>query len=188
MKRLTKNFIVIAAVVLMAFSQISVKAQTFENGSLVGNAGLGFGWYGYGYGSGVTETPFLSVSLEKGFKDIPSINSVISLGGLLGYKHGSWEGYGVDGSYNDIIIAARGAIHADIFKVEKLDTYGGVILGVRMHNEDFPYVTYVDDDFTHLLTGIFVGTRYYFTDKFAVYGELGAGTGYLNLGVSYKFK
>lgn len=187
MKKITKFFIAIAAVVFLASVQMNVKAQAFENGSMVANAGLGFGWYGYGYGLGSTSSlPFISVSLEKGFFDVPSINSVISVGGIAGIKHGSYgfESY----SFNDIVIAARGAIHADVFKVENLDTYAGVIAGLRMHNENLPESPYYDGDFTHLLGGAFIGARYYFNEKFAAFGELGAGTGYLNLGVSLKLK
>jgi len=186
MKKITKIFVAIIAVGILASAQMSVKGQAFEKGDMVGNVGLGFGWYGYGYGLGSgSALPFISVSLEKGFFDIPSINSVISIGGLAGLKHGSYgfENY----SFNDIVIAARGAIHADIFKVEKLDTYAGVIAGLRIHNENLPESSFYDGDYTHLLGGAFIGTRYYFTEKFAVYGELGAGTGYLNLGVSLKF-
>jgi hypothetical protein len=181
-----KKVITIIAVAFLVASYSNVKAQTFENGSMVANVGLGFGWYGYDY-NGISSTPFINVSLEKGIKDIPSINSVLSIGGIAGYKHGSWSGYGYNGSYNDIIIAARGALHSDIFKVEKLDTYAGVTLGLRIHNEDYPYTSY-DNDFTNPLFGIYAGARYYFTNNLAGFGEIGAGTGYLTLGLSLKIK
>ncbi|NJK93830.1 MAG: hypothetical protein HC905_01860 [Bacteroidales bacterium] len=134
---MTKLFIAVVAVAVMASAQMNVKAQAFENGSMVVNAGLGFGWYGYSYyGFGVSSLPAISLSLEKGVKDLDF--GVLSVGGIAGFKHGSWSGYGYDGSYNDIVVAARGAVHIDIFKMDKVDTYGGLAVGIRAHNEKLP--------------------------------------------------
>jgi hypothetical protein len=187
MKKLTKHLILVIAMTIIV-SQSTVKAQAFKNGDMVGNLGLGFGWYGYSYfGAGVTSLPAISLSLEKGIKEISSINGVFSLGGIFGVKHASWSYSGSNGSYNDIIIAARGAIHADLFKITKLDTYAGLAVGARIHNEKFPYSNYVNDNYTNGLFAIYFGGRYYFNDEFAVFGELGYGLGYLTLGLSYKF-
>jgi hypothetical protein len=190
MKRKFGLLIIAMAIVFLATSS-DLKAQTFKNGDMVGNLGLGFGWYSYGYG--VTSLPAISLSLEKGIKDLENIGP-LSIGGIVGYKHASYSGYiGGDFGWNDIIIAARGAIHYDLFKVDKLDTYGGVALGVRL--ESYDYYIYnlsgnyekAHTNYTHGLFAIYVGGRYYFSDKFAAFGELGYGLGYLTLGISYKF-
>jgi hypothetical protein len=163
---------------VVVFSMTQLKAQAFKNGDLVGNLGVGFGWYGYGYGA--TSLPAFSLSLEKG--------------GIVGFKHASyaWNTAYSDYGWNDIIIAARGAIHYDLFKVSKLDTYGGVALGVRL--ESYSYYTYTllgnyekaHTNYTHGLFALYVGGRYFFSDKFAAFGELGYGLGYLTLGLSFK--
>jgi hypothetical protein len=192
MKKLFKKSVLIIAIAIIA-ANTSVNAQTFKNGDMVGNLGVGFGWYDYGYG--VSSLPAISLSLEKGIKDLTDIGP-LSIGGIVGFKHASY-GFttNYDGSWNDIIIAARGAIHYDLFKVSKLDTYGGVALGVRIESSTsydwvFPFgpndYKKVTGSFTHGLFALYVGGRYYFSDKLAAFGELGYGLGYLTLGLSFK--
>lgn len=183
-----KFFITILAVVLFASAQQTLKAQAFENGSMVANAGVGFGWYGYGYG-GVTSIPAISVSLEKGIKELDF--GTLSVGGIVGFKTASYKYSGMyDWSWTDYIIAARGAIHADIFKVEKLDTYGGLALGLRIQTVkyDEPFLGNDSESATKGLFAFYVGSRYYFTEQIAAFGELGYGLGYLTLGISYKIQ
>lgn len=176
---------------VVVFSLTQLKAQAFKNGDMVGNLGVGFGWYGYGYGA--TSLPAFSLSLEKGIKDLENIGP-LSIGGIVGFKHASyaWRS-SYDWSWNDIIIAARGAIHYDLFKVSKLDTYGGIALGVRL--QSYSYYTYNNNlqyvkehtNYTHGLFAFYLGGRYYFSEKLAGFGEVGYGLGYLTLGLSYKF-
>lgn len=190
MKKLYKQSVLIIAIAIVA-ANTTVNAQTFKNGDMVGNLGVGFGWYGYGYGA--TSLPAISLSLEKGITDLENIGP-LSIGGIVGFKHASyaWNSSFSDFSWNDIIIAARGAIHYDLFKVSKLDTYGGVALGVRL--ESYSYYTYTllgnyekaHTNYTHGLFALYVGGRYFFSDKFAAFGELGYGLGYLTLGLSFK--
>ena len=173
------------------FSLIQLSAQAFKSGDLVGNLGVGFGWYGYGYGA--TSLPAFSLSLEKGIKDIENVGP-LSIGGIVGFKHASyaWNSGYSDYGWNDIIIAVRGAIHYDLFKVNKLDTYGGVALGLRL--QSYSYYVYntslqyekAHTNYTHGLFALYLGGRYYFTDNLAAFGELGYGLGYLTLGLSFK--
>jgi hypothetical protein len=189
MKKLIKLSVLILAIAIFE-SNVTINAQgSFKNGDLVGNLGIGFGWYGYSFlGANVTSLPAFSLSLEKGIKDNFLFDGgVLSIGGIFGIKHASWSDYGYNGSYNDIIIGARGAIHYDLFKVNKLDTYGGLAVGARIHNEKFPYSQYVLNNYANVLFALYIGGRYYFSDNFAAFGELGYGLGYLTLGISYKF-
>jgi hypothetical protein len=73
----------------------------------------------------------------------------------------------------DVIGGARGAFHYPF--IEKLDTYAGISMGI-----DTWYTAYIR-------LGGFVGARYQLTEKLNVYGELGSGLGYLNVGISFKF-
>ena len=186
MKKLTKLSVLVIAMAIF-LSQSTVKAQAFKNGDTVGNLGFGFGWYDYGYGT--TSLPAFSLSLEKGIMDLTNIGP-LSLGGIVGIKHATYAwASNYDWSWNDIIIAARGAIHYDLFKVSKLDTYGGVALGVRIESKSYYTTDYVklSSSHTYVLFALYVGGRYYFSDKLAGFGELGYGLGYLTLGLSYKF-
>jgi hypothetical protein len=172
---------------MMALEPASLKAQTFTKGDMVGNLGIALGWYGYSYfGAGVTQLPAFTLSLEKGIMEIDKVGQ-LSVGGIVGVKHASWSYSNENGSYNDFIISTRGAIHPDFIKVKKLDTYGGLAIGALIHNEKFPYSNYVNDNYVHALFGLYIGGRYYFTNNFAAFSELGYGLGYFTIGASYKF-
>lgn len=180
MKKLTRLSVLVIALAIA--SQSTVKAQAFKNGDMVGNLGVGFGWYGYGFGA--TSLPAFSLSLEKGITDIANVGP-LSIGGIVGFKHASFQ---TDYTWNDIIIAARGAIHYDLFKNEKVDTYGGVALGLRFQTYSHPDFGFGSGktNYTNGLFALYIGGRYYFTDKLAAFGELGYGLGYLTLGLSFK--
>ena len=182
--------VLIMAIAIFASEFSSVKAQAFKNGDFVGNLGLAFGWYGYGYGT--TGFPAIGLSLEKGIKDLENIGP-LSIGGIVEYKHSSytWQS-SYDWSWTDIVVAARSAIHYDLFKNEKIDTYGGVALGLRI--QSFTDYTFDGNNYvkgtastTHGLFALYVGGRYYFSKKFAGFAEFGYGLGYATIGLSYKF-
>ena len=183
---MTRFIVLIAAVAILAATQLTVNAQPFKTGDMVVNAGAGFGWYGYAFGA--TSLPALSISVEKGIKDIENVGP-LSIGGIVGFKHASYAwSSAYNYSWNDFIVAARGGIHYDLLKNEKIDTYGGAALGIRAQSYN-----YYDGSFNkvatttmHPLFAFYLGGRYYFTDQFAGFGELGYGLGYLTLGISYK--
>jgi hypothetical protein len=169
--------------------------QAFTKESWVGNLGFGFGWYSYGYS--VSSFPAISVSLEKGVWDIEDVG-VISLGGTAGWKYAKYDwsylNRTYDWSWTDFIIAARGTIHPRFIDNDKVDLYGGLALGLRFETYKYYHNFTINkepeeytDNNTNPLIAIFVGGRYYFSDHFGVFGELGYGLGYLTLGVSYKF-
>jgi hypothetical protein len=191
MKKRSQILVLVMVLTMMALEPASLKAQTFKNGDLVANLGAGFGWYGYGYG--VNSLPAFTLSMEKGFKEIDKVGP-ISIGGIVGFKHASyaWQ-TSHDWSWNDIIVAGRGALHYDLFKQPKVDTYAGVAIGVRIESWSY-YTTNLSHEYvkahensTNALMAVYAGIRYYFTDNIAAFGEVGYGLGYLTLGLSYKF-
>ncbi|MCF8369501.1 MAG: hypothetical protein K9G76_10700 [Bacteroidales bacterium] len=168
-------------------------AQTFTKESLVANLGLGLGWYSYGYS--VSSLPSISLSVEKGAWDIEDVG-IISLGGIVGWKYAKYDwsylNYSYDWTWADFIVAARGAIHPKFLSNEKADLYGGLALGLRF--ETYKYYSgtlngeplkYTDNN-TNPLIALYIGGRYYFSDHFGLFGEIGYGLGYLNIGASYK--
>lgn len=181
-----------------ALTQVNLSAQTamdaataettpssiLNENSLLVHAGVGLGGYGYAYGTG---TPILSVSLEKGMQRLGP--GYIGIGGYAGFKTSGYNfGDGYRWRYTDILIAARGAYHPDFAHSEKLDTYGGISLGVDLYN--FSSNDGVLDNSSHVnvIYGLYFGGRYMFSESFGAYGELGYGLGYLNLGVVLKLK
>lgn len=166
-----------------------VQAQTFNNGDFEINAGIGLG-YTYSIYSGTSQWPALVVSAEKGIRDIDNLG-VLSVGGIIGYKHFSYSD--ADWSWSDLYIGARGAIHLnDLIQVDKLDVYGGASLGLRFYT--YPTVEYngyydweiKKKTFTKLFLGVFTGAKYSFSDKIAGFAELGYDIAWLKLGVAFK--
>lgn len=159
-------------------------AQPFEVGTNVVNAGFGLGWsHGYLY-SAKSSFPALNLSYERGFKEISDIG-VLGLGGMVGFKRTTYNYFG-KWSYTDFFLAARGALHMDLFNNEKLDTYGGLVLGFGIQSTNIDEL-YGRSSGSYLVFGPFAGVRYYFTNNFGVFGEVGYGTSILALGVSFKF-
>jgi len=181
--------------ILLSFVSLALffnglQAQTFKNGDFNINAGIGLG-YTYSLYSGVSSWPAIVVSAEKGIKELPNLG-VLSIGGTFGFKHISLSGTGSDWNWNDFYIGARGALHLSAITSDKLDVYGGASLGVRIYT--YPDVVYNGGyDYsiekkahTTAFFGIFGGAKYSFTEKFAVFGELGYDISWLKLGVSFK--
>lgn len=163
--------------------------QLFGKGSTAVNLGVGLG-LGYGYAlSGLHSTPAMSASFEYGIADNVGPGT-IGVGAMVGYKSYGWKSSGYKGTWSNIIVAARGTYHYDVFDNPKLDTYAGISLGVRHER----YSDNAGTDFyygkassTYLTSGLFVGGRYYFTDKIGAFGEVGYDMSLLKLGLTARF-
>lgn len=166
-------------VVVAFFATSFAVAQEFSKGTNVINAGIGLGGHYNNVGSG-DESPSLSVSYEHGIWDIAG-PGVISLGGYLGYK--SYK-YVNDIKWNYTIVGVRGAYHFTGLNVDNLDVYGGTMLSYNMLDIN----GYDGDDAdSELGFSLYAGGRWYFTDTFGVFAELGYGVSYINLGASFRF-
>jgi len=175
---------IIFGCIIFCFFAVQVAAQTptFVKGDNVINLGIGFGgtWYsGYGFGwSAVTRTPTFSVSYEHCIIDnLWDEKSSIGVGGLLGYSSIKWK----DSNWkiNNTFIGVRGALHYSF--VNKLDTYAGLMMGYKIvsDNSDWNYGNTFSSD-------LFAGARYYLSNNFAVFSEVGYWT-FFNIGISIKF-
>lgn len=176
-----KNYSLFA--LLVCFS-IATQAQTFNKKDKFLNFGIGFGSV-YGFTGSSSSVPALSGSFEIGVTDKIGIGR-IGVGGIIGYSSYKYNtGFSTTFSSNHILIGARGAYHFDV-DVEKLDLYGGVMLGYNS-------VSYSDNlgifnpGGSALVGGIFGGCRYLFSDKIGAFGELGYSIAWLNLGLTVKF-
>ena len=170
--------------------QASAQIPSFNKGDNVASLGIGIGGNMYS-GSGIKRIPALSLYYENCVKDnLWDEKSALGIGGMLGYASAKWEDSG--GLYgwksSNIILGVRGAVHYAF--ADKLDTYAGLMLsyGIATSKQtgNWGTVTY-----NHVGGGfdlsLFLGARYYFTDTFAVFAEVGYGVTVLNLGVSLKF-
>ena len=136
--------------------------------------------------------PAISLSVEKGIIDDVG-PGVISVGGLIGYKRSTygWNFLGdkYESSWNNIIVAARGAYHYNFTEDPKLDTYAGISLGARIESYSSNFSGTISESYggAYLTSGIFLGGRYYFSDNIGAFAELGYDVSYLKLGLSAKF-
>jgi hypothetical protein len=184
-----KNKLLLSSVfasVLFLSLNMSSQAQVFNKGDKALNIGIGLGSvYGYaGFGSSV---PPLSASFEVGITDKVGIGR-FGVGGIFGYSSYKYNaGFSTSNfSSSHILIGARGLYHFDL-DVEKLDVYGGIMLGYNIVSYSDSFGTSGLYGGSGLVGGIFAGGRYMFSEKFGAFGELGYSIAWLNIGLTVKF-
>ena len=172
----------LAALALIGSVSLANAQEVFHKGTTAINAGIGLG----SYYSGITIPP-LSVSLDYGVADnlINGNNGSISVGGFVGYAGGS-QTYGTyKSSFSYIALGGRGAFHYQF--APKLDTYAGLMVSYDIvsasSNSDYAGVSVATSGINWTL---FLGGRYFFTEKIGAFAELGYGFYNLNLGVTFK--
>lgn len=177
MKKLLSIFC-LAALTLFT-SQTAFAQAEIDKGDVLLNVGLGLGYY-YGTGGGVSVTGSAEFA----------INNFFSVGPYLGFASSTYKSAGYKANYTFVDIGARGSYHFSqhISNLpEQLDLYAGASLGyvISSYSDNYPYDW--DDAYPDAVRGsIFGGARWYFSDKFAVNGELGIGYAPLILGVTFK--
>ena len=183
-----KHFLLVLAILSI---HLAGKAQPFLPGDHVVNVGIGIGstWYsGSGYN---TSFPPLSGTYEYGITELGP--GILGIGGYLGFSSYKWEdsytGTTYGWKYSSTIIGARGNYHYNFY--EKLDTYAGLMLGFNIVSSkatgDWPSQYTSSASSSSFAWSIYVGGRWYFTDSFAAFLELGYGITWLNIGVAFKF-
>lgn len=191
MNKLIKSITIMA--VIYSLSPISGKAQSFTKESGIISAGIGLGSSLYsGTGSG---RPAISANFEKGMWETGDFG-VISLGGYIGntgykdtYRSGS---YLSEYKWNYTIVGARSAFHYSQLNNDKFDVYGGLMLSYNIvsykYTDNDPYYDYDYGNSSSSGIGLtgYVGGRYNFSEKLAVYTELGYGVSTLSFGLSFR--
>ncbi len=161
----------------------------FQPGEKIVQAGLGFGMMGV-YGDVVIPPISVSIDMAKEIEGYP-----ISYGAIIGLaqsEYGWSSTYYTDEwkwTYTYFLLGARAAYHLKM-KSDKIDPYGGLMLGYNIVSVKEPSNYYVTGGYSskssYMMYGFYGGARYFFNPKMAVYAELGYGFGYLNLGLSFK--
>jgi hypothetical protein len=177
-----KKLLLFMFVAAFSLTQLLAQESTFEKGDKVLNIGLGFGnsYYGSLYTS---HPPAFAASFEVGVADNIIDKGSFGVGGIVSFSTAKYTDYY---KTTNIIIGARGILHYPF--VDKLDTYTGLMLGYNFFKYTY-YDLYTGADISSNTAEFawFVGARYYFTESFAVMGELGFGTTIFNVGVAFKF-
>ncbi len=163
-----KKLFLLSLIVLLGFS-LKAQEPIFLKGDKVVNLGVGIG-----------ATANVSLSGEVGILDGIADKGSIGVGGIVGI------GTNLLGSrysrYSRFAAAARGLFHYPF--LDKLDTYGGIVLGVGYYHYNSSYAYHAN--YAGAIYGLVLGGRYYFSDKMSFFGEVGAGMDYLTLGIAFK--
>ena len=154
--------------------------RAFNQGESVLSAGLALG--GINGSAGSVSMPPLFVSYDFG------LTTDFSLGAAASYYQASADyGYGRDWKYSYTTVAVRGDYHYRLLAVEKLDLYGGFLLGYGIVSVSSPSgSTNVGATANLVVWGANLGARYFFTKSLAAQVELGVGLGNLGFGLAYK--
>ncbi len=158
----------------------------FRAGDKVINLGLGLGNVLYIGRYYKTRIPPVSMSVEYGFIDDFLIEDLtLGLGAYLGASANRYEFLGSGWNYFNVIVGARGAAHYTV--IDKLDTYAGLMFGIRMNfSNSFGYSNTETKISPGLAYAAFVGGRYYFSNNLALFGELGYGISFINAGLAFR--
>ena len=115
--------------------------------------------------------------------------SALGVGGIVGYASAKWEESGWGWKTTNIIIGARCALHYSF--APKLDTYAGLMLGYNVVSWKWTgsnsWLQGSASSASDITWSGFVGARYYFTNSFGAFAEVGYGFSVLSLGLSLKF-
>ena len=148
MKKILLLFVIAFAVSEMANAQHAAGDKNLNLGVGLGNQ--------LAAGSGII--PPVSASFEVGIKDN------ISVGGYLGFTASEFDWGGAEPwKYRYTIIGARGSYHVDLLGNEKIDTYGGVMLGYYIFSADWGNSGIKGTGASSAFFSAFVGGRYAFS-------------------------
>lgn len=189
----------LAALFVFSMGQSSkLTAQTFDEGSIAINAGIGFiSTVRYLGLSGVHRTPALCLSGEYG---IIKLGPGILGGGIaFGYQSASYtSNYGAyyyKDKWSTTMIGLRGTYHPDFLKTDKAELYGIVQLSIThfgyTYSSNDPYLNNYEYGDHSLNTSfhpyLMIGAKYYFTKNFGVFSELGYDISLIKAGITFKF-
>ena len=162
-----KQYISISIFLFALISFTTSNAQNFQKGDLIANAGIGLG----------STFTFVGLGLPIGGGVEYGITDKIGVGGEIGVVSG--------GGLTAFYVGPKGYYHFnELLNVqsEELDVYGGISILYRSFS--------VGDAFFTLSSGLYpgfhVGARYYFSEKFAAYAELGNSYSWLRVGAAIK--
>lgn len=178
-----KMKLALALVIAMALGAGNAQAQTQSvKGLNYVNAGIGIGTFGFNGTGGLPVT----AGYERGFTD------KISAGVFLGMVRTK---YLEDFKYKYSIFGIRGSYHFnELLNISnpQVDVYGGVSLNYRNYTLKYDW-TGDGNKYSEKVTGntlgvgIHAGGRYFFSEQFGAYAELGYGLSPLQLGAVLKF-
>ena len=174
------------SLLMFAVLSLSYGQQAFHKTDKALNLGIGLGSGYYSSLNNLVAIPSFNASFETGVYEIPDVG-VITAGGFLGFRHTWNNSYGYRVTYNNTVVAARGAFHLSMLNTSKFDVYGGIVSGFRISSYNSNIPGYVGDNDVYFVHDLFVGGRIMMSKTFGFFAEVGYGISYLKAGVTLKF-
>lgn len=191
--KMKQIIILMLATLFTGYAASAQTTNTFAKNDNVIGAGFGIGGV-YGFSGFSSQSPTFGMQYDRGIVEL-DMGGVIGVGGFIGFKRFVNKIEALGETYKDkisvVVIGARGTFHYDLFKVENLDTYGGVMIAYHIVNEkqDYPDNIFYDaPNYSNAAyASIYAGAKYYFVPQVAAFAELGYGVSWLTLGAAFKF-
>lgn len=166
---------------LMLSAHVDSFGQEFQKGDIIISPGLGLGYYyGGGFAVGVTVNAEFSITDE------------IAIGPYFAFTRWDYGYGGGDYAYTFVDFGARGSYHfGKLLKVntDQFDPYAGAFLGFVSSSYSSDYGNGYNDPYDGAVrAGIYAGARWFFSEKFGAFGEVGVGLYPIVLGVTFKLK
>jgi len=182
-------FVGIASISLYAWvpSDFAKYPSVTKPGNLLINVGVGFGGHmrndRYNFGADYIYVPPMQIAVDY---NAPLFGLPFFFGGLFGYS-----GYGFKGNlymdeyyYSTIDLALRFGYHFN-WGIDKLDTYAALKAGWSIFAGTNDYLPTAHG---WLILGLNAGARFFFTNWFGIWAEVGIGSYYsVDLGLTFKF-
>lgn len=169
------------------FMTFTVDAQTpMVKGTNIAMIGAGIGGYGSSYYS--TVSPTIAASYVRGIVDDLGPGN-LSVGGTVAFKSGRLNGLWSDVKWNYFALSARASYHPHFVKSDKFDAYAGIGLGYYKSTSTVAGYDYAATfgSTSVVAFNAHIGARYFFTDQFAAWAEIGNNLSLLSVGAAMKF-
>ncbi|MBD3392261.1 MAG: hypothetical protein GF418_09355 [Chitinivibrionales bacterium] len=168
MKR-KKTLRILLACVLAYVADAGAWGEPYWQGDRMLNGGIGIVLPG---APGHMTIPPVGAGFEYGIHELVSAGAFFALSGSKDINHHMIFSLAAEGNFHPFNLPA----FPEFGLKDRLDAYAGVLLGLNA-------ITNYGGRF---LWGVAGGCRYYFSNSFAVYAELGRGIGYFNIGVTMR--
>ena len=192
MKRLSLFLLLLLVIAGISFAWEAEDLTKFppcmNDKNVILNFGIGFNGYFFDYigNKYYTYVPPIRLSFDfnKGLGDkaLPFF-----FGGLVVYSGHFFKNDILKWSYSDLRLGFRAGYHFN-WGVDNLDTYAVTTTGWTIRFSDQKYKEYYERNFSDLfLFDIGFGARWFVNEFFGFWAELGYGSSWLNVGLSFKF-
>jgi len=182
-----KKLVAIALVAIFSIPLLQAQESMFNLGDKVVCLGIGLGSTLYSGSYYTRGFPPVSLSYNQAVKDDILEKGVIGIIGSVGYSSYKYDYLGWGYRYTNIFFGGGGTFHYPV--LDKLDTYVGLMLGYNIVTaNEFGTPTGWDysSSSSRFVFVSFVGARYYFSEQFAAFAQLGYGISYFTFGVCIK--